>query len=173
MAHSSPDDRPLPPDRPRDPQPLATAATLAVAGCGGAPPADPVVEYYPVPGQAGLPFLGSGRVGPMLYLSGQIGTANGQLVTGRHRAGNAQTFDNIRAVLERHGSSLDRVVKCTAMLADMSEWATMNTVYVTYFPKQLPRAARSAPRRWRAAPASSLSARRRWASDEARGQLFR
>ena len=45
-------------------------------------------------------------------------------------------------MLERHGSSMDRVVKCTAMLADMEEWSAMNRVYVEHFPKNLP--ARSA-----------------------------
>jgi enamine deaminase RidA (YjgF/YER057c/UK114 family) len=49
---------------------------------------------------------------------------------------------NIRSMLERHGSSMDRVIKCTAMLADMAEWAAMNRVYVEFFPTNLP--ARSA-----------------------------
>jgi enamine deaminase RidA (YjgF/YER057c/UK114 family) len=44
--------------------------------------------------------------------------------------------------LEEFGSSLDRVVKCTVMLADINEWQEMNAVYVTFFPKHLP--ARSA-----------------------------
>ena len=42
----------------------------------------------------------------------------------------------------RNGSSLDNVVKCTAMLADMSEWPAMNAIYVQHFPAHLP--ARSA-----------------------------
>ena len=45
-------------------------------------------------------------------------------------------------MLEQHGSSLDQVVKCTAMLADIKDWGAMNQVYVTYFPKHFP--ARSA-----------------------------
>ena len=53
-----------------------------------------------------------------------------------------QTMDNIRAALERCGSSLDKVVKATVMMADMAEWGEMNKVYVTYFDKHLP--ARSA-----------------------------
>jgi len=53
-----------------------------------------------------------------------------------------QTMENIRATLEAHGSSLDRVVKCTVFLADMSEWSAMNEVYVTFFPTSKP--ARSA-----------------------------
>jgi len=48
----------------------------------------------------------------------------------------------LRSVLERHGSSMDHVIKCTAMLADMHEWAPMNRIYVEYFPTNLP--ARSA-----------------------------
>jgi enamine deaminase RidA (YjgF/YER057c/UK114 family) len=51
-------------------------------------------------------------------------------------------MENIKAALERYGSSLDHVVKVTVMLTNMSEWAEMNQVYVTYFPKHLP--ARSA-----------------------------
>jgi enamine deaminase RidA (YjgF/YER057c/UK114 family) len=51
-------------------------------------------------------------------------------------------MDNIKGVLERHGSSLDRVVKCLVMLADIKDWPAMNKVYTAYFPKNLP--ARSA-----------------------------
>ena len=54
----------------------------------------------------------------------------------------SKTIENIKATLERHGSSLDRVVKATCFLADMSEWDRMNAVYVTYFTTHLP--ARSA-----------------------------
>ena len=39
-------------------------------------------------------------------------------------------------MLEKNGSSLDNVVKCTVMLADMKEWADMNSVYVTFFKKE-------------------------------------
>jgi len=53
-----------------------------------------------------------------------------------------QALENIKRVLAANGSSMDDVVKCTAMLADIKEWAAMNEVYVTYFPHHLP--ARSA-----------------------------
>lgn len=91
----------------------------------------------------GLPFSEAVRVGEMLYLSGQLGIdASRKLVAGGIVAETRQTLENIKAVLARHGSSLDRVVKATIMLADMSEWQQMNQVYVTYFPAHLP--ARSA-----------------------------
>jgi 2-iminobutanoate/2-iminopropanoate deaminase len=79
----------------------------------------------------------------MLYLSGQIGTDSaGRLVKGGIGPETRQTMENIRAVLERHGSSFGRVVKCLVMLADIKEWAAMNKVYTTFFPAHLP--ARSA-----------------------------
>ena len=53
-----------------------------------------------------------------------------------------QAMDNLKAVLEAHGSSLDRVVKCTIFLADIAEWPDFNKVYVQYFHGNLP--ARSA-----------------------------
>jgi 2-iminobutanoate/2-iminopropanoate deaminase len=104
---------------------------------------DPVAEYFPLPERFRLPFSEAVRVGPMLYLSGQMGTdASGRLVSGGIEAETHQALENIRNVLARHGSSLDRVVKCTVMLADMQEWRAMNGVYVTFFPGHLP--ARSA-----------------------------
>ena len=100
-------------------------------------------EFFPVPGNSSLPFSEAVQVGDMLYLSGQLGTnSSGQLVSGGIQAETRQALTNIASILERHGSSMDRVVKCTAMLADMSEWAAMNQVYLTFFSTHRP--ARSA-----------------------------
>ena len=104
------------------------------------------VEYFPVAQSLAsmkLPFSEAVRVGSMLYLSGAIGLdETGTLVPGGIEAETRQALANIRAILERHGSSMDRVIKCTAMLADMAEWPAMNRVYVEDFPTNLP--ARSA-----------------------------
>ena len=101
------------------------------------------VEYFPVAGPVTRPFSEAVRVGDMLYLSGALGVdSSGTLVPGGIEAETLQTLTNMRAVLERHGSSMDRVVKCTVMLADIQEWAAMNAVYVQHFPTNLP--ARSA-----------------------------
>lgn len=91
-----------------------------------------------------LPFSEAVRVGEMLYLSGQIGVLPGttELVPGGITEETRQTLENVRAVLERHGSGLDRVVKCTIFLADIGEWPRMNEVYVTFFGDKKP--ARSA-----------------------------
>jgi 2-iminobutanoate/2-iminopropanoate deaminase len=94
----------------------------------------PRVQYLTSDRPRPLPFSDAVRVGHMLYLSGQIGTDGSSApVPGGIKAETKQTMENIRRVLERNGSSLDQVVKCTVMLADMSEWDAMNEVYVTYF----------------------------------------
>jgi 2-iminobutanoate/2-iminopropanoate deaminase len=92
----------------------------------------------------GLPFSEAVRVGDMLYLSGQLGTLPGTLDLGPGgvEAETRQIMANIERILEANGSRLDRVVKCTVMMADMAEWPRLNAVYVTYFPG--PKPARSA-----------------------------
>lgn len=103
----------------------------------------PEVEYFTSENMKGLPFSEAVRVGKMLYLSGMIGLDSSmKLVPGGITAETRQAMENIKATLERYGSSLDHVIKVTVMMADISEWAEMNEVYVTYFTKNLP--ARSA-----------------------------
>ena len=102
------------------------------------------VEHYAISADMQLPFSEAVRVGQMLYLSGQIGIdpATSKLAPGGIAAETRQTMENIKASLEKHGSSMAEVVKCTVYLADINEWEAMNKVYVTYFPGNLP--ARSA-----------------------------
>lgn len=100
-------------------------------------------SMQPIAG-AQLPFSEAVQLGETLYVSGQIGILPGTLtlapggIVGESR----QAIENMKAVLERHGSSLGSVIKCTIFLADIAEWETFNQVYREYFPKVLP--ARSA-----------------------------
>lgn len=102
------------------------------------------VEFHAVSEDMQLPFSEAVRVGHMLYLSGQLGfdPETSSLVEGGIGPETRQTLDNIKATLEKHGSSMAEVVKCTVFLADINEWAAMNAVYITYFPTNPP--ARSA-----------------------------
>jgi 2-iminobutanoate/2-iminopropanoate deaminase len=94
----------------------------------------PVVVYSSA--AANRPLSDVVRVENMLYLSGRLGTDDsGKLVAGGIAAETRQTLENIRTALEKNGSSLDHVVKCTVMLADIKEWAEMNAVYITFFKK--------------------------------------
>ncbi len=116
------------------------AGVILLSGCTDGLPE---VEFFPVPGNSSLPFSEAVRVGDMLYLSGQLGTdSSGRLVPGGIGPETRQALTNIASILQRHGSSMDRVVKCTAMLADMNEWAAMNQVYLDFFSTHRP--ARSA-----------------------------
>lgn len=102
------------------------------------------VEHYSTNPDMQLPFSDAVKVGDMLYLSGKIGNIPGtpQLAEGGIAGETKQAMENIKASLEKYGSSLDEVVKCTVFLADIAEWGAMNEVYVTYFPVNPP--ARSA-----------------------------
>lgn len=125
--------------------PIAAAA----AGCAARatpPAASPEIQFIATPPDWPYPFSPAVRVGKLIFLSGQIGTrmVDGRpvLVPGGIEAETRQTLDNIRAIVEQSGSSMDRVVKCTVMIADMAEWPRMNAIYATYFPG--PKPARSA-----------------------------
>jgi reactive intermediate/imine deaminase len=93
---------------------------------------------------ADLPFSDAVRVGDLIFVSGQLGIPPGAeaLVPGGIEAETRQCLENIRAILERNGSDLSHVVKCTAFLADIEEWPQMNAVYREFFSVTLP--ARSA-----------------------------
>jgi len=116
--------------------------------CGVPEQEDELVEiqFLPPAGNEGstLPFSEAVKVGDMLYLSGQIGVLPGttDVVEGGIQPETRQTLENIKTVLERSGSSMDRVVKCTVFLVDIEEWPRMNEIYRTYFPENPP--ARSA-----------------------------
>ncbi|MBK8247942.1 MAG: RidA family protein [Gemmatimonadetes bacterium] len=103
------------------------------------------ITWHTPYGKPTRPFSPAVQVGNLLFLAGQIGTsanAQGGVVPGGIKAETKQTMENIKEVLAKSGSSLDRVVKCTVMMADMREWDAMNEVYTTYFPRNKP--ARSA-----------------------------
>lgn len=95
--------------------------------------------------KSNLPFSEAVVVGNMMYLSGVVGNPPDNtmaLVEGGIKAEARQALENMKVVLENNGSSMENVVKCTVMLADISEWATFNEEYVKFFPGEKP--ARSA-----------------------------
>lgn len=89
---------------------------------------------------AALPLSEAVRVGNTLYLSGQIGIEPGtlKLVPGGLREESRQTLTNIRTTLEAHGYTMQDVIKCTVMLADISKWGEFNDVYKTFFAAPFP-----------------------------------
>jgi reactive intermediate/imine deaminase len=118
--------------------PSSLALLLALASCSLAAQDRQVLHG---PGEVrGLPFSSAVRVGNMLYLSGQIGNRPGtrELADTGIAGQTRQALENIKALLASAGSSLDRAVKCTVFLTDVKDYAAMNAVYATYFPKDPP-----------------------------------
>ncbi len=94
------------------------------------------VEYLTPFGAPTRPFSPAVRVGDVIFLAGQIGTdaaANGAVIAGGIEAETRQTLENIKRTVEAVGSSMDNIVKCTVMMADMAEWDRMNVVYREFF----------------------------------------
>jgi 2-iminobutanoate/2-iminopropanoate deaminase len=85
--------------------------------------------------QAIGPYSQAIKANGFIFASGQIplDPATMQLVDGDTAVQTERVLMNVKAVLESAGSSLDRVVKTTVFLADMSDFAAMNEVYATFF----------------------------------------
>jgi 2-iminobutanoate/2-iminopropanoate deaminase len=78
--------------------------------------------------------------GELIFVAGQ-GCTNpltGKLELGDARSETKRTFENIRAILQAAGSSLDHVLKCNVYLRDMNDFAAMNEVYKTFFAAPFP-----------------------------------
>ena len=89
------------------------------------------------------PYSQGVKVGNLIFTSGQlpINPQSGELVADIEGA-TKQSLDNVKAILESTGTSMDKVVKTVVFLRDMNDFAAMNTVYATYFSSNPP--ARSA-----------------------------
>jgi reactive intermediate/imine deaminase len=112
---------------------VACAAPPAPPAPVAPPPANPNPEFINLVEPFPYPFSSAVKIGNLIYVSGQIGSRveNGApvLVKGGIEAESRQALDNVKAVLEKAGTSMDRVVKCTVMLADMKEWPKLNAIY--------------------------------------------
>ena len=106
----------------------------------------PSAEYLTTPEMesVGFSFSEAVRMANMLYLSGKdrLLPDEASVPLGGIEAETRQTLENLRAILELHGTSIDQFAKCTVMIDDMEQWPAMNEVYVTFFPG--PKPARSA-----------------------------
>lgn len=80
------------------------------------------------------PYSQGVKVNGMFYSSGQIAlTPEGEMLGDDVVLQTKQVFANLKAVLEAAGSSLDRVVKVMAFVADINDFATVNEIYAEAF----------------------------------------
>jgi 2-iminobutanoate/2-iminopropanoate deaminase len=81
------------------------------------------------------PYNQAVKSGHLLYTSGQIplDPATGSMVSGGIREQAIQVLENLKAVVEAAGSTLDNAIKTTVFLADMADFPVVNTIYAEYF----------------------------------------
>lgn len=86
------------------------------------------------------PYSHATKVGNLIFLSGQIAidTKTGEIVSGGIEEQTHQVFANIKAVLASAGCQLNKVIRTTVYMKNISEFSAMNKVYANYFADHLP-----------------------------------
>jgi 2-iminobutanoate/2-iminopropanoate deaminase len=86
------------------------------------------------------PYSQAVKANGSIFTAGQIALdpATGQLVPGDIARQTVRVLENLKAIVEAAGSSLDRAVKATVYLKDMNDFTAMNEVYARYFPQNPP-----------------------------------
>jgi len=117
------------------------AAVLAVAlvSCAAPLARREAVSTPAAPAAIG-PYSQAIRAGDTVWVAGQLGLdpATGKLVEGGIEAETRRALENVRAILEAAGLSLEDVVQTQVFLADLDEFQAMNAVYATFFPAAPP-----------------------------------
>lgn len=80
------------------------------------------------------PYSQAVRVGNLIFTAGQIplDPATQQIVAGGIVEQTRRVLENLKAILEEAGSSLDHVIKTTVYLKDLGDFSAMNTIYADY-----------------------------------------
>lgn len=94
--------------------------------------------------QAIGPYSAAVKAGKFVFTAGQLGIdpESGEFVSGGIEAQTRQALENLAAVLQAAGTSLENVVKTTVFLNDMNDFGAMNGIYGQFFTEKFP--ARSA-----------------------------
>jgi 2-iminobutanoate/2-iminopropanoate deaminase len=86
------------------------------------------------------PYSQAVKANGFIFISGQIpiNPATGDIEVGDIGQQTTRVLENLKAIVEAAGSSLDKAVKVSVFLKDMREFAAMNAVYAKYFPETPP-----------------------------------
>ncbi|TCO74777.1 RidA family protein [Marinisporobacter balticus] len=97
-----------------------------------------VIATKKAPGAIG-PYSQAIKVGDFVYTSGQlpINPETGELIDDVKKA-TAQSLENVKAILEEAGTSIEKVVKVLVFLKDLNDFTAVNEVYATYFSQNYP-----------------------------------
>jgi 2-iminobutanoate/2-iminopropanoate deaminase len=86
------------------------------------------------------PYSQAVKANGFIFTAGQgpLDPATGKLVEGDTATQTVRVLENLKAIVEAAGASLDRAVKANVYLKDMNDFAAMNEVYSRYFPQNPP-----------------------------------
>jgi 2-iminobutanoate/2-iminopropanoate deaminase len=86
------------------------------------------------------PYSQAIKASGLIYTAGQIpfDPSSGKLIEGDVAQQTVRVMENLKAIVEASGSSLEKTVKATVYLKDMNDFAAMNEIYGRYFPKNPP-----------------------------------
>ena len=98
-----------------------------------------IISTDNAPGAIG-PYSQAVKLGNLLFTAGQIplDPATGQIVEGDIKAQTERVMQNVVAILDAAGSSIDQVVKTTCFLADLNDFAAFNEIYASYMGSNRP-----------------------------------
>lgn len=98
-----------------------------------------IISTTKAPGAVG-PYSQAVKVGNLIFTSGQIplDPTTGELVGGDVKKATERALENVKAILEEAGTSLDKVVKTTVFVKNMGDFAAVNEIYAKYFEKDMP-----------------------------------
>jgi 2-iminobutanoate/2-iminopropanoate deaminase len=98
-----------------------------------------IISTENAPGAIG-PYSQAVKTGNLIFVSGQIpiDPTTGEFVSDEIEKQTEQVLQNLSAILEAAGSSLNNVVKTTVFLADMDDFSAMNEIYGRYFSEHKP-----------------------------------
>ena len=98
-----------------------------------------IVSTEKAPGAIG-PYSQAIKANGMVYASGQIpiDPATGEIVPGDVQAQTKQSLENVKALLDAAGTSLEKVVKTTVFIQSMDDFAAINEIYSQYFTGNYP-----------------------------------
>ena len=93
-----------------------------------------LVETKNAPAAIG-PYSQGVKAGNMIFTSGQLhfNPENGELVKGDIQKQTRQSLENVKAILEEAGATLEDVVKVSIFLTDITKFSLVNEVYAEYF----------------------------------------
>jgi 2-iminobutanoate/2-iminopropanoate deaminase len=118
---------------------LFTVLTLTIAAVTMSFAQSSSKQIITTGGNPSLPFSPAVKAGGLIYVAGTLGTgASGAIAKGDIKAQTKQTLDNIAATLKAGGSSLANAASVLVYLRSASDFAAMNEVYASYWPKDPP-----------------------------------